>query len=613
MLLLHLLGGCAPLPMTERPEALRQDPVQTVLQTRARPLAEGTTSAAPAAVPGAGERGPGPRTAAAVPAPVPARVASATTAPPAPAAPPEPRFDLIVNQANARDVFLALVAESPQYNLMVHPDLGGQLSLTLRRVTLREALEAIREVHGYDFRFEGRRITVLPPQLQTRVFTVNYLHSQRKGRSEVRVSSGAAPTAAPGAAGSTNAMVQPESSALSTEVRADLWAELDTAVKALVGRDGGRSVIVSPHTGLIAVRAMPEELRQIEQLLRATRLAIQRQVMLDVKIVQVELSESFQSGIDWSLLKGNAALGSLGGSGQNALLANDAGLPVLPAGTVAGSALGLPGAGGGLFGLSIGTTAFQSVLGFLETQGEVQTLSSPRLATLNNQKAVLKVGTDDYFVTNVSGGTVNNNAGGGTNNSTTLPTLTLTPFFSGVALDVTPQIDEGHMITLHVHPSVSTVSERSKQVDLGALGSYKLPLASSSINETDTVVRIPDGQIVAIGGLMEQSASRQTSGLPGSSRSALGATVLGNRGNSARKKELVVLIRPSIIRSEEDWQAQTDAAWQALQQQAPTKVIRLEGAASPLAPTPPGSVPPAATPPATTTATTNTLPASARP
>jgi len=509
---------------------------------------------------------------------------TAPTARPADAA-TEPRFDLIVNGAAARDVFLALGADT-RYNILTHPDLSGTISVTLRRVTLREALEAIRDVYGYDFKLEGRRITVFPPTMQTRVFVVNYLHSQRSGRSDVRVSSGSAPAnngTANGGAGSASGTgsSQPDSSQITTTSRNDLWGELGEALRGMVGSANGRSVIVSPQSGMIAVRAMPDELRQVEAMLHTARLAIERQVMLDVKIVSVELREGFQSGIDWSILRSRGAVGSVGGSGSNPLLTNANGLPTLPSTALSllNDSLPMPAPGSGLFGLSLAANGFQAVLGFLETHGDVQTLSSPRLATLNNQKAVLKVGTDDYFVTNVSGGTVSTGSQT-TAGTTTMPTLSLTPFFSGIALDVTPQIDEGNMITLHVHPSVSVVNERKKQVDLGTLGSYKLPLASSSINETDTVVRIPDGQIVAIGGLMQMESSRSASGLPGSNDNALTASLLGNRNNGGSKKELVVLIKPSIIRSAEDWQAHTRQAWDTLEADtAPVRVIRLDGPA----------------------------------
>ena len=537
---------------------------------------------------------------------VPTRVSEAL-AEPVPKAvpvPPEPRLDLLVNNAQAREVFLAIVADT-RYSMLMHPDVSGTLSVTLRGVTVKEALEAIRDVYGYDFKMEGRRITVYAPTLQTRIFTINYPHSQRTGTSDLRVSSGAMPSGQNGngsngatnsgaaQAGNTGAsgqsVVRNDASRISTDSRTDFWGELTGAVRAMVGEGTGRQVITSPQAGIMAVRAMPDELRQVEKFLKAAQVAVERQVMLEAKIVEVELRDGFQSGIDWSALKsgsgGTGAIGSVGGGTSNNALINGvvSNLPGFPSGIVAALAdtVALPGAGSGLFGLALATDGFQAVLGFLETRGDIQILSSPRIATMNNQKALLKVGTDEFFVTNVSGGTTQTGTGAGANsgNTNTLPTLTLTPFFSGIALDVTPQIDDANNITLHVRPSVTTVTEKTKQVDLGSIGSYKLPLASSAVNESDTMVRIQDGNIVAIGGLMQVESNRRASGLPGSTNIPFFSSLLGNKVNSGRKKELVVLIKPTIIRTAEDWEAQTRKSRAALDEMdaGRARVVRVDG------------------------------------
>ena len=133
--------------------------------------------------------------------------------------------------------------------------------------------------------------------------------------------------------------------------------------------------------------------------------------------------------------------------------------------------------------------------------------------------------------------------------SVTTPTVTLQPFFSGIALDVTPRIDENNEIILHVHPSVSLVSTVNKIVDLGgASGPLILPLASSSISETDSIVRARDGQIVAIGGLMRQATFEDESGLPGLSKRFFGQT-----SKRTEKRELVILIKPTVVDSDKDW------------------------------------------------------------
>jgi MSHA biogenesis protein MshL len=205
--------------------------------------------------------------------------------------------------------------------------------------------------------------------------------------------------------------------------------------------------------------------------------------------------------------------------------------------------------GPGLFGFAFQSSNFAALLSFLETQGTVHVLSSPRIATINNQKAVLKVGTDEFFVTIIQTTTTTNTVG----SNTISPTITVEPFFSGIALDVTPQIDEDNNIILHIHPSISDVAEKTKLLDLGTLGTFKLPLASSVINETDSIVRVQDSNIVAIGGLMKQQQSNDRSGLPGVSNVPVISTLLTSKNNSMLKSELVILLKPTVIRDDRSW------------------------------------------------------------
>ena len=539
---------------------------------------------------------------------VPPHVSEELAEPPAPAVKPvpEPRIDLLVNNAPARDVFLAMVADT-RYSMLMHPDVAGTLSVTLRGVTVPEALESIRDVYGYDFKMDGRRITVYAPTMQTRIFTINYPNSQRAGLSELRVTStaqmensattggntnsangganGGGNSAANGGGGGAGSGIavsadQSQSSKVSTSSKTDFWSELAAAVKSIVGNQAGSSVIASPQAGIVAVRAMPDQLREVEKFLKAAQIAVERQVMLEAKLVEVELSDGFQSGVNWGAFlpgpSGTVATGVVGSS-TGATPINYALTPTALPGTVAAPNMA---AGGGLFGLALQTSNFAAVLGFLETQGDVQTLSSPRVATLNNQKAVLKVGTDAFYVTNVSGGTAGTVSAGVTTGAT-MPTVNLGSFFSGISLDVTPQIDDGENVTLHIHPAVTTVTEVSKQIDLGSAGSYRLPLASSAVNETDTMVRIQDGRIVAVGGLMQMSSMRAVSGVPGTTGSSF-AALFGNKMSTASKREVIVLIKPTIIRGAADWEEQTRKARVALEDMdtSRARVIQIDGDAA---------------------------------
>jgi MSHA biogenesis protein MshL len=295
------------------------------------------------------------------------------------------------------------------------------------------------------------------------------------------------------------------------------------------------------------------------------QVVVERQVMLEAKIIEVQLSDTHQSGVNWaaftqgpnsrfaggvlspgSTLTPNGALSAFTARNADGTVAADSLLSSNPAAPgVISAGIAAPGS---LFGLAFQTGSFAALISFLETQGDLQVLSSPRIATLNNQKAVLKVGTDEFFVTNI---TTNTTTTGTT--STQSPTITVAPFFSGVALDVTPQIDQNNQIILHIHPSVSSVIEKTKTIDLGDSGTFRLPLASSSISESDTIVRVSDSNIVAIGGLMKESSARDSSGLPGLSRMPWIGGLFGSKSRSLVKSELVILLKPTVIESDTSW------------------------------------------------------------
>ena len=488
----------------------------------------------------------------------------------------EPRFDLAVVNAPAAQVFMALVTGT-RYNMLIGPEVTGQLTVKLKDVTVREALEAIRELYGYEFAIKGNRISIQPNTLQTRVFQVNYLASRRQGNTELRVTSSAIAgsgatagststtgqtTPAPGGTGSQSTSTYDRSgnvtSRVQTSTDSDFWGGMTTALNTLVSGEG-RSVVVNSQSGLIVIRALPRELRSVENYLRATQTVVERQVILEAKIIDVTLNQSYQSGINWAAFNSNGSghsvvgvsgasttFGTSSTTGAARSMVGDGTSIVTPGqfGSVVASALGK-----GFFGLAFQTANFAALLSFLETQGSVSVLSSPRIATLNNQKAVLKVGTDELFVTNITTTTTATTAG-----SVSTPSLTLQPYFSGISLDVTPQIDEDNNIILHIHPAVSVVQEKTKQIDLGAtLGQFTLPLASSSVNETDSIIRARDGNIIAIGGLMRQEQTADTTQLPGAGRAGAAAPLLGQRGNSMSKRELVILLKPTVITDDRAW------------------------------------------------------------
>ena len=548
---------------------------------------------------------------------------------PGASAPSEPRFNLVVNNLPVNQVLMAMVSDT-RYSMLAHPEVRDPITLNLKDVTIREVLDTLRELYGYDYKIQGTRIFVQAPGLQTRVFQVNYLTGRRVGRADVRVTSGSIQTpsfsappqggasasgvAAPAAAGGTTPQAI-ESSRITTTSDNDFWRDIADALNAIVGTGATpststaaagsapqlpaaerRAVVVNPQAGIVVVRGYPADMRNVESFLKAMSLVVERQVMLEAKIIEVSLNDSFQAGINWGtfsagnnsrfatgLLNPGATLrtdGSIGGPttrGADGAIVTGAAFssdPARPAvtspdplgGLSAGTASSLmqlgANAAGGVFGLALQTSSFAALLNFLETHGKVQVLSSPRIATMNNQKAVLKVGTDEFFVTNVTTTTT-------TSGTSTIvsPTITTQPFFSGIALDVTPQISEENLITLHIHPSVSLVSDKAKTINLGTLGNFTVPLASSNVNESDTIVRVTDGSIVAIGGLMRQTQNDVRSQVPVAGDVPILGNLFRNRSEGVSKSELVILLKTSVIHGDNSWQQQAQEVSDRLQSQ----------------------------------------------
>ena len=498
-----------------------------------------------------------------------------TPEPPAVPEVPQARVSLSLNNVPARQFFLALTSGT-DYTMLVHPSVTGTLSARMKDVTVTDALDAIRDMYGIDYEITGKRILVKMPALETRVFQVNYLNGSRKGNSDTRVSAGSLtdiPTA--GAAGApvtstpTPTGRPSDSSRVSTSSDTDFWSEVKAALDTIIGAAGnGRSVVISPQSGVVVVRAMPKELRDISDYLKATQISVERQVILEAKILEVQLSDGYQSGINWSGFRVNGNnRGSLGVIQPGSALSTSAsGAPLTSNNMASQPGIDLASAaaaGGTLFGLALQGTNFAALISFLETQGAVQVLSSPRISTLNNQKAVLKIGTDEFFVTGVSGGTTTPSAGGAI---TTTPNVTLRPFFSGVVLDVLPQIDGDGNIILHVRPSVSQVTTINKNINLGSGGQLTLPLASSSASEADSVVRARNGQVIVIGGLMRQSGSQDRSQVPGLGNLPAAGVLFGNTNKANQKRELVILLKPTVVQNDAAWTDDVQKARQRVKQ-----------------------------------------------
>lgn len=465
----------------------------------------------------------------------------------------EPRFDLKVNRAKIRQFFMGLVEDS-SHNMVLHPKVNGRITLDLKNVNVADVMEVVRDVYGYDYEKTKTGYSVFPNTMRTRIFTMNYLNVNRSGKSKMSVSSGQVTESVTGSGDSANTSQSISGSNISTESNSDFWSDLKVSLSALVGSKEGRNVVVSPQSGMVVVRAMPHELRSIEKFINRTQSFVQRQVIIEAKILEVELNERFQTGINWSQLAtsgNNSALagqvggGSIfGGSGVTGIAGNSGNLNPSALSQITGTAAS---AFGGVFSLALNAGSdFSAFIEVLKTQGDVQVLSSPQISTVNNQKAVIKVGTDEFFITDVQSDTSTTTA-----TASTQSNVELTPFFSGVALDVIPQISENGEIILHIHPTVSTVTEQTKNISVATGSSLSVPLAVSSIRESDSIIRAKSGQVVIIGGLMQNSVESRVSKVPLLGDIPLLGALFRHTQEITKKSELVILLKPVVMDTDE--------------------------------------------------------------
>lgn len=471
----------------------------------------------------------------------------------------EPRFSIAANDVPATDFFAGLTADSP-YNIVVHPDVKGTITVSLKDVTLTETLDVIGDIYGYDVRKERNMIRVFPAGMRSETITLDYLALRRMGLSQTSVSSGGVKDSDrnsnnqyggnnnnnllgnQGGANNNQASqnmngMQTNGSSISSSSETDLWSDLKAILEGIVGTGEGRRVVVAPQAGLVTVTALPSELRAAREFMESAQRRLQRQVILEARIVEVALNDDYQQGINWNdLFKAGNSVGSISMSGS---------------GVSAGSV-------GGVFGMTLNVGDFTGALNLLQSQGNVQVLSNPRVSAANNQKAVIKIGEDEYFVTNVSTTTVTGTA------TTSTPNIELTPFFSGISLDITPQISENGDVILHVHPSVVETTEQEKVVKLNN-DTFVLPLAQSNIRESDTIVKARNGEIVVLGGLMQTSYSDNESKAPLLGDIPVFGNLFKSKRRTEQKKELIILIRPTVIGAE-TWRDELDRSSEILKQ-----------------------------------------------
>lgn len=486
--------------------------------------------------------------------------------PPSPAEPPGDMPELTVSQvatdtvparriqvleASNDDLRLILRSLADQYGLGYHldPDVRGRVSTRLENTTLRDALDALVTPYGYTYDIRDNVLYVAPARVQTRIFELDFISLSRVGTGNTVVQRRLGQTGQAGgtglqqqnAAGRGGAGGIAGADVISSVQVTDLWEEIRVSVEGLLFGDVGdrenqaasggalgnmvgarapvaysradslgRRLIINPAAGTVLVTATGAQLSEIDAFLQTFQSAIQRQVRIEAKFVEVMLDREFQLGIDWQAVQ-NLARVQLNPDG------------------VAGAQF--------RFGGADQSVTIDQVIDALESQGEVRVLSSPTVAAMNNQRAVFNVTTDEIFFAVTREPVISQ---GSTTFATSVETQ---PVAVGIVMDVIPQISRDNTITMNVRPMVTSLVrvEEFKQEGTQA----RAPVIDR--RDLDTMVRARDGETIVIGGLIQRRTERKRVGVPLLKDLPLLKYLFGTVRETERRGELVIFITPTIV------------------------------------------------------------------
>lgn len=497
---------------------------------------------------------------------------------------PDKLFSIYARDSSIQDVLMAFSKES-DLNMVIDPELNGKVTIDLKRVTLKEALDTILSPMGWTYRIDGKFIKVSRPQMETRFFTLNYIATKRSGKREVYATTSttqaqqtSTSTTISGISGISGIPDQQTTynpvagtrtgyTGLVSVDDVDLWKEIQKGLEALVfgyveekGKEEassekekttwtrvdnkGKRLIINKSTGTIVVTDYPVHLNKVASYLETVEASSQRQVSIQAKIMEVTLSDNHQEGINWQVIEGlpraiNFAWGLSDKTKTQGFPGSSTGYisGVNSSGGTSASTIAIPGVFklapyGGILALGAAGTevALSDIMQAIAQQGDVKVLSSPTISTLNNQKAIIRVGNQSVFF--ITGAVATQ--------------TTVTQFIQpmtidiGIILDVTPQIAEDGTIIMNIHPSITAQTGSVTAPD----GKSTFPLLS--VRETDTTVRVRDGQTIIIGGLMQEQTLENYTGFPVLDSLPLLGGLFRYKTGTKTKSELVIMITPTL-------------------------------------------------------------------
>lgn len=524
----------------------------------------------------------------------------------------EQTYTIVVNEVPVKEVLFALARDS-KLNVDINPSVSGSVTLNAVNQPLPAILERLARQVNMIYRVENKVLIIEPDNPIFKNYKVNYVNMDRDTKGGISVtnqlasSTSATKWAAGGLNNSSTSVISTSNnhfwdalikniqeileetdkqvliSRLDSDVR--LQAEFDaqskvkegattltakekTGVGSAVAVDGSQTslpslsessekslksyktlfaskIIANKETGILSIRASQKQHQKIAEFIDLVQGSAGRQVLIEATIVEVELKDSFQSGIDWMRLnRGNSGFvfgQTLGAKGVNFNVATGA----FTQGGV--NALGESSSAGIVASYINPTSALGNItasISLLAQFGNAKVLSSPKLMVINSQTAMLKV-VDNlvYFVVDAVGGTTSNGV-------VTPPVYTSLPntIPVGVWMSVTPQINENNIVTLDVRPTIArqSGSRRDPNPNLKDIPNF---IPEIQVREMESVLQIPSGNTAVLGGLMQDEIYKNTDSVPGLSNMPLIGGLFKGKNNAAKKTELVIFLRPTVVKN----------------------------------------------------------------
>lgn len=456
-------------------------------------------------------------------------------------------YSVVAEQVPVREI-LQSIARDADAKVSFVGEVDGDITLSVINQPLEFILQQISDQAPVRYEIHGDRLLLLEDKPVVRSYEIDYLNMQRVSESRVDLATqvGSMSTSIDAAAGALNGS---NGSRLYVENKSDnsLWDSVARSISGILGEKseadvlGSENVFVNRESGVITVRARDAEHRAIKSLLEKVVLSAQRQVLIEATVVEVTLSDKFESGVDWQAL--NSVRNSNGNSGSNSGGTVDfsqilAGLPEASEAVAPSTALLSYSNPGSILG------NLSATLKVLQQFGDVRVLSSPKIIAMNNQPAVLKVVDNRVYFTFEVDRMERENGDERTVVDSTVHSVPV-----GLVMNVTPYISENKEVILNVRPTISRILNFAEDPSPALAGQSQVRnlIPEIQVREMESLLRVQSGEVAIIGGLMQNKVDNRSTGVPGLKGLPLFGKLFSYDRRNLEKTELLLFLRPTVI------------------------------------------------------------------